>query len=123
MADARNTRFNRPLRALLMLSAVFAVALPMPAKAQQAGKTGAFDCLIQPKMVLKLGTPVPGLISELLVDRGSVVKKGDVIARLESAVEAAAVALAKARAENDSSARSGRTKVAFQLRKEDRTKQ
>ena len=59
-----------------------------------------FPCLIEPKMVLKLGTPIPGLIAEVLVDRGAAVKKGDVVARLESGVETAAVALAKARAEN-----------------------
>ena len=86
-------------------------------------EAGTFVCLIQPKMVLKLGTPVPGLISEVLVDRGAILKKGDVVARIESSVEAATVALAKMRAENDSAIRSGRTKMEFQRRKEDRTKQ
>jgi RND family efflux transporter MFP subunit len=76
-----------------------------------------FACLIEPKMVLKLGTPVPGLISEVLVDRGDFVKKGDVVARLESGVEAATVALAKARAENDATVQSGRAKLNFQTRK------
>jgi RND family efflux transporter MFP subunit len=85
--------------------------------------SGLFDCLVQPKMVLKLGTPVPGLISELLVDRGAIVKKGDVVARIESSVEAATVALAKARAENNSAVRSGLAKVEFQRRKEDRLRQ
>lgn len=92
-----------------------------PASFAQSAKPG-FDCLIQPKMVLKLGTPVAGLISEMLVDRGSVVKKGDVIARLESGEEAAAVALAKARANNDSAVRSTIAKRDFQLRREARAK-
>jgi RND family efflux transporter MFP subunit len=86
-------------------------------------EVGTFVCLIQPKMVLKLGTPVPGLISEVLVDRGAILKKGDVVARIESSVEVATVSLAKMRAENDSAIRSGRTKMEFQRRKEDRTKQ
>jgi RND family efflux transporter MFP subunit len=80
----------------------------------------AFDCLIQPKFVLKLGTPVPGLLSDVLVDRGAVVKKGDVVARLESGVEVAALELAKARAEDESAVRSGRFKVEYQQRKADR---
>src|SRR5215475_8668636 len=81
---------------------VFATGIAQLARADDQKKAAAeFDCLIQPKMVLKLGTPVPGLISEVLVDRGAMVKKGDVVARLESGVEEAAVALAKARAQND----------------------
>jgi RND family efflux transporter MFP subunit len=71
-------------------------------------------------MVLKLGTPVPGLLSDVLVDRGAVVKKGDILARLESGVEQAALELAKARAEDDSAVRSGRFKVEYQRRKADR---
>ncbi|WP_246669484.1 MULTISPECIES: efflux RND transporter periplasmic adaptor subunit [unclassified Bradyrhizobium] len=73
-------------------------------------------------MTLKLGTQVPGLIREMLVDRGAIVKKGDVIARLESGVEAAAVLLAEARAANESSVRSGQAKVDYQKRKEERMK-
>ncbi|MDN5005292.1 efflux RND transporter periplasmic adaptor subunit [Bradyrhizobium sp. GCM10027634] len=84
---------------------------------------GQFDCLIQPKMVLKLGTSVPGLLSEVLVDRGDIIKKGDVVARLESGVEQAAVLLAKARAENDSAVRSSIAKLEFQRRKDERSKQ
>ena len=100
-----------------------ATAVPQSASAEEQKADGEFECLIQPKMVLKLGTPVPGLISEVLVDRGAIVKEGDVIARLESGVEEAAAALAKARAQNDATVRSNRTKVEFQRRKEERAKQ
>jgi len=103
---------------------LFTIAISIPAAAQDKKPEAAgFECLIQPKMVLKLGTPVPGLISELLVDRGAILKKGDVVARIESSVEAATVSLAKAKAENDSAVRSSATKVEFQRRKEERTKQ
>src|SRR4051794_14934666 len=74
------------------------IAISSPATAQEKKpEVAGFECLIQPKIVLKLGTPVPGLISELLVDRGAILKKGDVVARIESGVEAATVELAKAR--------------------------
>ncbi len=103
---------------------LFTIAISIPAAAQEKKPEAAgFECLIQPKMVLKLGTPVPGLISELLVDRGAILRKGDVVARIESSVEAATVSLAKAKAENDSGVRSSATKVEFQRRKEDRAKQ
>jgi len=117
--DLDTVRFIRSLCLGALVAAVVATA----ATAQGSHTAEGFDCLIQPKMVLKLGTPVPGLIAELLVDRGTLVKKGDVIARLESNVEAAVVSLAKARAGNDASVRSGQAKVSFALRKEDRTKQ
>ena len=97
-----------------------AIGIAAPANAQE--QSDKFLCLIQPKMTLKLGTQVPGLIREMLVDRGAVVKKGDVIARLESGVEAAAVLLAEARASNESSVRSGQAKVDYQKRKEERMK-
>ncbi|MDN4988482.1 efflux RND transporter periplasmic adaptor subunit [Bradyrhizobium sp. WYCCWR 13022] len=90
--------------------------------AQERRPEGQFDCLIQPKMVLKLGTSVPGLLNEVLVDRGDVIKKGDVVARLESGVEQAAVLLAKARAENDATVRSSIAKLEFQRRKDERSK-
>src|SRR5262245_38919749 len=112
---------HRPSSVFLLL---LATAVALPASAEDQKRTGAeFDCLIQPKMVLKLGTPVPGLISEVLVDRGAIVKKGDVVARLESGVEEAAVALAQARAENEATVRSNLAKLEFQKRKDDRAKQ
>lgn len=121
----RSGVFDRPhRRALLRLSMlsclVVATYIAAPAYAEE--QSDKFLCLIQPKMTLKLGTQVPGLIREMLVDRGAIVKKGDVIARLESGVEAAAVLLAEARAANESSVRSGQAKVDYQKRKEERMK-
>src|SRR5258706_4162306 len=109
------------LRDVCILYAILLVAAAQPATAQEKVGSDEFSCLIQPKMVLKLGTPVPGLISEVLVDRGTIVKKCDVIARLESGVEETALSLAKARAANDATVRSNRVKMEFQRRKEDRT--
>jgi RND family efflux transporter MFP subunit len=108
--------------ALAMLVAVVTAGAGC-ADAQERKPEGQFDCLIQPKMVLKLGTSVPGLLSEVLVDRGTIVKKGDVVARLESGVEQAAVLLAKARAENDATVRSNVAKLEFQRRKDERARQ
>jgi RND family efflux transporter MFP subunit len=100
-----------------LAAAPIVAALAQPAGAAADETNGKFGCLIEPKMTLKLGTPVPGLISEVLVDRGDFVKKGAVVARLESGVETATVALAKAKAANDSSVQSARAKLNFQMRK------
>jgi RND family efflux transporter MFP subunit len=119
--EPKNLRLQLSRR-LSMLSCL-AVVTVMAAPVQAQEQTDKFLCLIQPKMTLKLGTQVPGLIREMLVDRGAVVKQGDVIARLESGVEAAAVLLAEARAGNDSAVRSGQAKVEYQKRKYERMKE
>jgi len=106
----------------LAVLALASLAAAGCANAQERKAQGQFDCLIQPKMVLKLGTSVPGLLSEMLVDRGDIIKKGDVVARLESGVEQAAVSLAKARAENEATVRSSVAKLEFQRRKDERSK-
>jgi membrane fusion protein (multidrug efflux system) len=57
------------------------------------------DCLVEPHLVANLGSPVEGTLSEVLVDRGAVVTKGQVVARLNSTVEAATVNLRAAQEE------------------------
>ena len=58
----------------------------------------AHDCLIEPMSVADVGSPVQGILAELLVDRGETVARGQPIALLESGIEAAAVEHAEARA-------------------------
>ena len=57
-----------------------------------------FDCVMDPSLTVKLGSPVTSVLSEVLVDRGDLVKKGQIIAKVESSVEQAAVATNEARA-------------------------
>ncbi|OYU86319.1 MAG: efflux transporter periplasmic adaptor subunit [Bradyrhizobiaceae bacterium PARB1] len=63
----------------------------------------SFDCVIDPSETLKLGSPITGILAEVLVKRGDIVKRGQPVAVLESSVEAATVRLNQARA--DSTAR------------------
>jgi len=65
----------------------------------QAEELSAYDCLIEPHAVVDVSTREDGVMEEIAVKRGDVVKKGQVLARLESGVEALAVELATARAE------------------------
>lgn len=75
------------------------------------------DCLIEASATLKIGAPVPGLIRNVMVDRGDVVRQGQVLAQLENDVEEAAVAAARSRAENDNPVNSGQARVEFLHRK------
>src|SRR4051812_46938481 len=60
-----------------------------------------FDCLIEPRVTTKVGASVTGVISRVMVNRGDLVKAGQVIAMLESSVEETNVALADTRVLND----------------------
>jgi len=60
-----------------------------------------FECLIAPSQVVELSSPVAGVLESVDVERGDRVRKGQVIAQLQSGIERAAVELARARAEFD----------------------
>lgn len=57
-----------------------------------------FDCVLDPSALVRVGSPVPGLLSEVMVQRGTIVREGQPVARLESTVEAATVSLTEAQA-------------------------
>jgi len=79
------------------------------------------DCLIEPSQVVKLGSPVQGILDAVPVDRGDFVQKGQVIAQLESAIERSTVEIAQLRASNDVALRSSETRVDYQRKQENRT--
>jgi RND family efflux transporter MFP subunit len=59
-----------------------------------------FECVIEPSVVVQIGGPIPGLLSEVIVERGDRVSKGQVVARLNSGVEEATVSLLSEQAKN-----------------------
>jgi RND family efflux transporter MFP subunit len=60
-----------------------------------------FDCVMEPSLTLRLGSSITGIVASVEVDRGTPVVKDQVLARLESSVEIATLALARARAESN----------------------
>jgi RND family efflux transporter MFP subunit len=58
----------------------------------------SFDCVIEPSLTLRLSSPITGIIASIEVERGQAVTRGQVVARMESTVEAATLELARARA-------------------------
>lgn len=59
-----------------------------------------YDCLIEPSVSVELGSAVRGVAREVNVKRGDTIREGDVLVELDSRVQRATVALAKARSEN-----------------------
>jgi len=87
-----------------------------PASAQAGGTAGgagfggspaargprqAIGCMIGPERLADIGTPVTGVISDVQVERGDTVRKGQVLVVLDHEVEQAGVQAAKARSAID----------------------
>jgi RND family efflux transporter MFP subunit len=72
-----------------------------------------FHCVIEPQQVVKLASPVVGIIARLDVDRGDIVHRGQIVGKLEDGVEAAALELAKARATNEFISKSMEARLEF----------
>jgi membrane fusion protein, heavy metal efflux system len=88
------------LRLSVTAFAVFVAALGAATNVRAAQPIG---CLIEPRQVVELGSPVIGVIDQVMVERGDTVRKGQVVATLKADVEraAAGVAQSKAQAEAD----------------------
>lgn len=84
------------------LSCLLACLFSSTLRASDSVPAEALDCLIEPWVVSDVGSPVQGVIAQLLVDRGETVEKGQPIAQLESGVESAEVVLAQLRADRQS---------------------
>jgi RND family efflux transporter MFP subunit len=84
------------------------------------GGEGGFDCMIEPARVVKVASPVRGILKGVEVERGDPVSRGQVIARLESSVEAATVALARIRASDDALVGVEQEKLALRRKTYDR---
>ena len=79
-----------------------------------------FDCVLDPSAIVKVGSPMPGLLSEVLVQRGTSVQLGQPVARLEATVEAATVMLYEAQATSRAAITAQEARVELSRRKLER---
>jgi len=79
--------------------ALVAAAICAASSPARSAEYAGLDCVLEPYEVVELGSPVHGVIQTIYVERNSLVKKGQILADLESDVEKATVELAGARAE------------------------
>lgn len=73
------------------------------------------DCLLEPYDVVDVSSPAEGVLEEVTVDRGDRIKKGQVIATLESSFEKATVALARARTQMDAAVKSAKARLKLSI--------
>jgi RND family efflux transporter MFP subunit len=77
--------------------AVIGVALAAGVRADGPGQE--FDCMIEARQNIEIRSPAEGLIDRVLVQRGDIVARGQVLAVVESSQERAALDVARTRAE------------------------
>ncbi|MCP5144038.1 MAG: efflux RND transporter periplasmic adaptor subunit [Gammaproteobacteria bacterium] len=94
--------------------------LPLTASAQSTNDE-ELNCVIAPNRVINLSTAVEGVISELKVEKGDVVKKGQVLGSLQSDVERESVALAKMRVDMQAQIAARKEQLSSAQRKYDRS--
>jgi RND family efflux transporter MFP subunit len=95
------------------------VARTEPSTPPNANAT-EFDCVIEPQQTVKLSSPVVGVIARLDVDRGDIVRRGQIVGKLEDGVETANLALAQAKASNEYTVAGAEIRSYFQRRKHER---
>jgi membrane fusion protein (multidrug efflux system) len=81
------------------------------------------QCLVRPRQVIQVGSPVFSVLAEVYVDRASVVKKGDILAKLNSTVEEAQLGLDRFRAANATAIEAARTELQWSQRELGRRQQ
>jgi len=81
-------------RMVLLGFVVLGSALAGATPARAAGEL--FEGLIYPSEVVRVSSQVPGILEEVAVERGDLVRKGQVLARLKSGQERAALELSRA---------------------------
>jgi RND family efflux transporter MFP subunit len=102
----------------------FLSVAPAPAEVdERSAGSVATSCLVRPKQLVDLGTPVAGLLTEVLVDRGDAVKSGQLVAKLDSTVEEAQLALDRYRANNTTEADAARVDLEWNQRELERKKE
>jgi RND family efflux transporter MFP subunit len=73
--------------------AIFGVMAPVGDP--QAQDLSGYDCMIEPHSVTELSTREEGVLEKVLVRRGDIVRKGQVVAKLESSLETIALDFAQ----------------------------
>lgn len=93
------------------------VAVTAPLCLLLSFSANAVDCLIEPTQIVDLASPVTGLLDKVSVRRADHVKKGQVLATLESRAEQAASELARFKSVQAGPSQMAENKIEFAKRK------
>jgi RND family efflux transporter MFP subunit len=78
-----------------------------------AGPGTTFDCVMQPKLTVKLGSPDSGILDKMNVDRGDLVHSGEVVATLDSQLQRLEVRMAHLKAASEVDVKSEEARLTY----------
>lgn len=107
----------------LFVFQALALFLVISAAPVAGAETVSFDGLIEPRLVVKLGSAAFGVIEKIHVDRGDNVKEGQVLVSLQSGVEKATMELAKTQAKFEAAVQARKAELEFAIRNQERRKE
>lgn len=96
------------------------VALALAGSSAWGAGGAPVDCLLEPNRVIDVSSAIRGVLERVDVDRGDLVEQGQVVARLDSSVEQAAMELAQARAQANAALRAEQASAEFAARRSER---
>jgi RND family efflux transporter MFP subunit len=103
-----------------VIGRIAALSLLVVCVESQAQKLSGLDCMIEPHSVTEVSTREEGVLEAILVKRGDIVRKDQVVAKLESSLEEIALEFAIARAEMTGDVDSRQATLDYMLRQRDR---
>lgn len=101
------------LRPILTIAAVYLAG---------AAHAASFDCVVNPSIVVGVASTVPGLLEEVLIDRGDIVKKGQILARLNADTELSTIDVMSEQAANTSEIEAQKARYKLALNRMERSK-
>ena len=106
------------MKTITLSTLIFAAALAQQRDTTRQQELGRpiHEGLIEPYRSVQLSPAVDGVLEEVRVDRGDMVARNQVLARLESSVELATLDIAKARAELVGELRARKASLGFTRR-------
>ena len=105
----------------LILGGFFVVLVSVSGRSQDLSD-GDFDCVMDPAEKVQVGSPVTGLLDLVAVKRGDRVRRGQLIARVNSSIEKATVELLKTRASSTAAVDAQVARLKFLTKRHKRTK-
>jgi RND family efflux transporter MFP subunit len=110
------------MRRLLSLRMMIVLAAILSTGAARAEPI-VLDGLIEPSLIVNVGSSVAGILETVDVERGEFVQKGKVLATLQSGVERATLELARARAQMESTIKVNQERLEYAKRQVKRTEE
>ncbi len=113
----------KPKKVIPGIGILLAALLALYGATAAGAESIVLDGLIEPYLIVKIGSPTAGILESVKVDRGDMVTVGQILATLQSGVEKSTMELARARAEMEAAIKAKESKLDYAVREQKRMEQ